>query len=648
VSAAAPFDVQAFRAARRALPLLDHEIIENSPAYLSKHFRRRLEERLDQSFTLVGFTIPSLDPPIDWFAHNRSFAYHLAAWNPIGDFLIGYSKFADPRFFAKAWNYARAWLGEFQVPAFAIGPDPKALTEKTGPTPWYDMAAGQRIHRLAYMLDVIARDPAYADANVGLLHDALRFHLTLMESEDFFRARNNHGLYQSLGELAATRRFRDLPGLAERHALAKRRVAQMIDQQFHMGGIHREHSPGYHYLILFTLIGAWRCGMLEDPELDARIARLEEVFTWLIQGNGELLTIGDTDPREFARDDGQHELFRDPGLRWHFSAGLSGTPPPEGLMVLRDEGYVFARGAAPKTTADPWWHFGQIAAFHSRTHKHADDLSFVWADRGAEILIDPARYGYAGKTEIGSELHKSGFWYADPKRVYVESTRAHNTVEIDGKSYDRMRKPYGSALLHAGRQGDLIVTECEVHHFRTVRHWRAVALKPGHFLLAIDWLYDRSGAAHDFRSYFHFHPAWTLTPEPEGHLSARRAGPDLTLNIVPLAPAQGEFGLARGREEPGFLGWYSDRPYSLTPSTSISAEQLDTSFAVFATLFTFAPDAVAAPAQTSILRSMRPSRFAWSESGETLVAEVMRGEEGVPVSIKMTRAQSSLERVMTG
>ncbi len=284
---------------------------------------------------------------------------------------------------------------------------------------------------------------------------------------------------------------------------------------------------------------------------------------------------------------------------------------------------------------DGWWYFAQIAAFHSRVHKHADDLSFVWSDRSSEILIDPARFAYAGKTEPGSDLARQGFWYSDPKRVYVELTRAHNTVEIDGRSYDRTRKPYGSALKYAGEQGELIVTECEIHHFRTVRHWRALAMSPDRFILVVDWLLDRSGETHDFRQFFQFHPSWTVETAAPGRLIATRSQPDLSLAVVTLNPAQGTFRAVRGQQEPELLGWYSDKAYSLIPATTIFAEQLQTDYAVFATLFTFSSDVSPRPA--SIRKSMRPSVFCWNESDALVTVSMMRGTDDDHVSATLVR-----------
>ena len=45
-------------------------------------------------------------------------------------------------------------------------------------------------------------------------------------------------------------------------------------------------------------------------------------------------------------------------------------------------------------------------------------------------------------------------------------------------------------------------------------------MKPGEFLLAIDWLNDTSGAVHDFAQRFHLAPEWNAEAGPRGQMRA--------------------------------------------------------------------------------------------------------------------------------
>lgn len=608
-----------------------------TPLHLSKGFRERVERRLVAGYERDGLSIPSLVGPINWLSHHRSFSLRLNAWDPISELLMSYSMYREDRHFEVARSFAFDWITQFQFASFAVGPDPLKLEAVFGPLVWYDMAVGQRAYRLAYITDVMARDDRFEDHEVALGIASLVFHSELLGREDFFKAEHNHGFYQVYGELAAARRFRDEPFFAERFAMATDRALSAVDQQFFPGGLHREHSPGYHHMVMGSLIGARASGLIDSEAISKRVAMIEAALTWLIQPNGSLLTFGDTDPRNMLEGEFHADRLTDPALRYQLSHGALGEPPASGLKLMNHEGYAFVRSTAPRSPDDPWWYLAQIASFHSRVHKHADDLSFVWSDLGAEILIDPGRYAYGEKTEPSSDLAQQGFWYTDPKRIYVESTRAHNTVEIDGRSFNRKRKPYGSALTYAGEQNGLIVTECDLRHPKSARHWRVLVMNPGHFLLVVDWLFDRAEQVHDFRQHLHFHPAWDISRDlaldKRGQLLAHAERPDLSLTVLPLVPNQGTVTAIRGQETPELLGWYSDNPYSLVPCTSLISDRLQTDYAVFATLLTFGRQAEAAPKKTTVRKSMRPSVFAWQEANQLMQIEIQRGQDGSPVIV---------------
>src|SRR6478609_370100 len=234
-------------------------------------------------------------------------------------------------------------------------------------------------------------------------------------------------------------------------------------------------------------------------------------------------------------------------------------PASEPMKVFPKSGYFVVRGKAnPPSEHVSAGYLAQIAAFHSRTHKHADDLSFIWYDRGAQLLVDAGRYGYFGKAEQGSELWKDGFWYADPNRVYCESTRAHNAVEIDGRNYGRKGvKPYGSALSRTGSLRDeIFFSECEAKHFKSIRHVRVLLYRPSEWLVVCDWLHDNVEAEHDYRQWFHFAPELSVRQVGEQYV-AQGARPKEPLRVASLlvGPTGGKLQLAQ--ETPQLQGFWS-------------------------------------------------------------------------------------------
>ena len=77
-------------------------------------------------------------------------------------------------------------------------------------------------------------------------------------------------------------------------------------------------------------------------------------------------------------------------------------------------------------------YLAQTCAFHSRVHKHADDLSLIWWEHGHQILIDPGKYGYLDP----SPKNPSG---GSSEGVLLLSPSAH-LCEVDGRSQHRRNR----------------------------------------------------------------------------------------------------------------------------------------------------------------------------------------------------------------
>jgi hypothetical protein len=261
-------------------------------------------------------------------------------------------------------------------------------------------------------------------------------------------------------------------------------------------------------------------------------------------------------------------------------------------------------------------YLAQTCAFHSRVHKHADDLSFVWYDRGHEILTDAGRFGYVGKTDPDSELFAEGFWYSDPRRVYVESTRAHNTVEIDRRSNPRRGvKPYGSALTQWGERGEVRFSESRVN-WGELSHTRLLLFLPRAWVLVIDSLADSCGEPHEFTQRFHLAPEVDITRESEENSVAAVLPSADRLYAVPLL-TQDLVEPVHGAEDPELLGWISRRDGELVPQWTFAWEAVGVAAQNFATLLCFAD---ARPRVDWAVNRISPdatsAAFAWEADGK--------------------------------
>lgn len=544
----------------------------------------RADEALESGWTHSGRYAPigyrDGWPWLDSIEKNSARNFHLHAWDMVSDLLLAHRAAGNRRYYDESLSVALDWIRRF----------PLSKCEGQPEYAWYDMAVGLRAHRLAYILDAGKRLYALGREEADTLFASLEQHRLYLEDDANIIFGNNHGFYQVLGQLAMARRFAaEYPDMEKAKLQGELRLRRMIDAQFTSEGIHREHSPDYHRMVYVSLRGALAEKLICDESLISLIERIEEALAWFVTPDGMLARFGDSDERSVlykAKD--VERLWMTPAMRYASSRGYMGEPPAESSRAFKDSGYFVAKDRWHSSDKDfsQRGYLAQIAAFHSRAHKHADDLSFVWYEQGCRILVDAGRYGYFGKAEAGSDLWSDGYWYSDPARVYIESTRAHNTVEIDGRNHPRKGvKPYGSAINRSGETGQgIIFCESEVRH-RSVRFIRTLIWLPGRWLLVFDWLQDGLFSRHDFSQWFHFSPEIDVSCMNH-RVEATVPGLGRKLVVLPLLDKGGV--LLRAQTGPNgepLQGYYSPSESQLEPNYALGYEKKDSRRAVFATLF---------------------------------------------------------------
>jgi len=627
-------DATRFRAWRREQPLHGFECLDTEPQRAARRYIKRADKILAGGWRCGAFLVEPLAAPLPWDEVPRSISFHLHSWDPFATLLMAHSGSGDPKYLQHALSITLDWLDRCAVTEDSA----IALTMREG-FAWYDMAVGMRSYRLAYLLDALAREDWADDATVGRLLRSLLQHLEVLSDEGFLAANSNHGFYQAWGQLAATWRYRAAERVRPFYDQAVLRLRQMLRQQFFDEGIHREHSPGYHLATLSTTLNGFRSGIVEDTQSSDLIRAAEASLAWFFLPNGNIAAFGDTDPWVLSPQKAGDSGFEDPHTRWALSGGLDGSPLPRTFAAFPEAGWFVVRSPASNTApVNEHSYLAQFAGFHSRTHKHADHGTFIWYDRGQEIVVDAARYFYSQRTEPGSEAYAAGFWYGDPKRMYAESTRAHNCVEIDERDYPRKGvRFFGSALTNSGAADGLYWSECTFLHFRTIRHARFLVFRPGHFLLVYDWLACKANEPHRFQQWLHLAPSFDLDICADGaaaHATDRESGLDVT--VLPLLPGCAFGEPQRGCETPRIQGWMSDKANSIVPNWAMSV-CADGTTASLATLVVLSSDARADRALNSISPSGRSGRLIWNDDLGAHRLHFSRPSDGA-VTVRFDRA----------
>ncbi|MDQ1374447.1 MAG: hypothetical protein QOJ09_1785, partial [Actinomycetota bacterium] len=182
---------------------------------------------------------------------------------------------------------------------------------------------------------------------------------------------------------------------------AMARLATEVRRQVLDDGGHYERSPSYHVQVL-----------IDVTDVAALVAAQEgSAPRWLTDAQASMRSwLG-----HMRLPDGGIPLFNDcqPVAAAVIDLLAPGPPAPEGLTLLEPSGYAILRsGARLHVVAD----VGLPCPDELPAHAHADCLSFVLCVDGVPVIVD-----------TGTSTYEPGV-----QRQHERSTRAHNTVEVDG------------------------------------------------------------------------------------------------------------------------------------------------------------------------------------------------------------------------
>lgn len=258
-------------------------------------------------------------------------------------------------------------------------------------------------------------------------------------------------------------------------------------------GVHVEMATHYHQLVAETALDvvtlADRNGIALDPALRERVHAMTRWSAWLTWPDGHIPLLGDSDDGDHAALLlGAGDLFDDPELTWAGSRGASGRAPATPSRDFPDAGYTVLTDTTPATAAAPAYErrthvLVDSARLGEGAHAHYDALSVVLHCDGVPALVDPGRYTYSG------DLDAEG---TDWRHTF-KTTRAHNTVTVDGRDQTRYlsRNKHGpdaevvDRAVHVGRTGDWVAAAVRSHEYTPV-HTRVVLFPGRQYLLVVD------------------------------------------------------------------------------------------------------------------------------------------------------------------
>lgn len=292
---------------------------------------------------------------------------------------------------------------------------------------WYDHGTALRADNIIYF--VLAAEKGnkdyFSQDEMQWIYRLLSEHAEFLANNDNYTENHNHGIFQDQALLYCAY-FLNNEKKNEWIAIAEERLQQQKEYAFTSEMVHVENSPGYQtgVMELFRVVAEF-LNQFNDSysnTLYTDIAESAEFMAYVMKPNGLVAEIGDTNSSLETTSIGNSALsvFGNDYLTYAATKGNEGKMPTETSAIYPESGYYLSRNSWEKDNFDmaTWMMFK--SGYVSKTHKHADDNSFMLYSRGMDIFVDPGWYNYI-----------TGNRYRD----YFVSSNAHNTVIVDGKTY---------------------------------------------------------------------------------------------------------------------------------------------------------------------------------------------------------------------
>lgn len=503
---------------------------------------------IEKGYPSQGLRI-KLETPMNWQKYSdksRNTRYKVQAWVAMDAVLTYDSLTNNDDMFCLSFAYITDWVN-----CFIIG-------DMVDDFSWYDMAVGQRSTKLSYVIRRAIENNEKIEDIAAMIVTA-EVHIRDLMYGKKVAVHSNHGLFQMAGLLSLAKLLPFMTSSKKASDFAMEKIKSMLENHFAEDFLHKEHSPMYHIYMANYVSLILDSGFMADSQDFIKLAKgAIEASKWFAKPDGMILPFGDTpnipilDRTHFPLSKYRNRAVSPPGLKYFEKGGLvihshySKSKKPHGYLAFN-------------------------GGFHSRQHKHADDLNIQLFNNGVDILVDPGTFTYQ---------------YNLPERMYIESTRAHNCLEIDGLNYSRYRKDaFGNAIHSVLEVGECIVIEAEVDRERLVSpnvpnnkvknedavdvdisHTRKIVYHPENFLLVIDLLSSKQ--VHAYRQWYKINPELTLEIEGVELFLSSKSGTPIA-KIQNLYPIESTIDVFSGVSKPQLQGWTSLDGHTLEKTNSI-------------------------------------------------------------------------------
>ena len=512
---------------------------------------RAANEICDHVFRFTGCPPTQLERVIQWnedphhydqwaIALNRHFH-----WVTLGR---AYAATKDEKYAREFVEQLNSWVQAMPVrigPRFLEGP----FLER-GRTP-LSLDAGIRMAQTWWPAYCYFKDsPSFdVEAQFRMLRSFLDHAHYLMDPRTF-RVGINWGAMEGAGlmHLAVM-----LPEFKEAPAWLRTACARAVEAQkaqVYPDGAQIELTPGYHWVTLLNFLSMLDVTRRNDVKLPIAFQEgLEKMFEYFIaiaMPDGKTPGLNDSGKLWISQPLRQGlELFpQRADFEFFASDRKRGAAPAQTSWTLTNAGwYVMRTGWKP----DDRYLFFEAGPFGA-AHQHEDKLNLVVHAGGRTILTEGGTYSY-----------DTSDW-----RRYILSTRAHNTVMVDGLEQNRSKKPETWVVWNSGKNRwqtdpDFDFAEgCYDSGYGPtnavrVTHTRQVIFAKPDYWLVLDTLTPADDREHRYEAMFHLDADDAVVDPVTKSVSVEYGGNGF--RIRPLRADGMAIEIIKGQKQPAVQGW---------------------------------------------------------------------------------------------
>lgn len=339
--------------------------------------------------------------------NDITWCFYLHSLDIVGYLMNAYETKADNKYLIKSKEFIESW----------IKANPSKEEQKSF-FAWKDHSVANRVLNMIQFWMHYKDSEVYDEKFENTLKESLIQHgdyLVLDSNHTFI---NNHGIFQDRALMQLAIIFPDFKNSTKWYDKALNRFLKHVDKDVAESGMHLEHSDSYHIVVmnLFKSINQFlKHYNKKIDKLSNIIYKMEEHLAYILKPDGSIPMNGDSGPDRVG------SILEKDIMNQEFiyvkSKGKRGKEPKLDI-VYKDGGTAIVRNNWIFNDEQLYLRF--LSAFHSKVHKHADDLSVLLTIGKTDFFVDSGKYNYQER---------------DPYRKYFRSTMAHNTITVNNKTY---------------------------------------------------------------------------------------------------------------------------------------------------------------------------------------------------------------------